>query len=164
MVIANGPCNTALQKKTQNQSVEKKRFPHFPPSAPLDESVENGAFPHFCFRFFFPRRWGGVRGEHGSYLLKTKINNFVNSGWLMFMASCNQFDPILRSSGSWEFICSGNLDVPLQTVFQAPKPSENEAPDSPKIDQKWFKRVSDRACPCSRPLLLQWPRSSFQKC
>ena len=63
MVIANGPCNTALQKKTQNQSVEKKRFPHFPPSAPLDESVENGAFPHFCFVFLFPPEvgWGAGR-------------------------------------------------------------------------------------------------------
>ena len=36
-----------------------------------------------------------------------------------------------------------------------PKPSENEAPDPPKIDHKLFKRISYRACPFSRPL---WPQ------
>ena len=37
-------------------------------------------FHTFVFVFFFPREWGGVRGEHGSYFLKTKINNFVRGG------------------------------------------------------------------------------------
>ena len=57
----------------------------------------------------------------------------------------------------------GNLSAlairmfPLKTVLEPPKPSENEAPDCPKIEHKSFKRMSYQACPFSRPLLRQRP-------